>query len=290
MSSHEPNWYWSQRGSTMGPIDLKEIRRLAATGSIEYSTWIFDPRAQAWLVAGSIDGVFMKPVPPVPTGPAAPPDATTDPTTDSTTDPTTDSTTDPNTDSTTDSTTDPNTGGSTSFNAGEFKHASTSSSSSSFANSSPHTSHAGGFCRFCGARTEQHQPRCTACGRDNATSQTTVEPRVAEVICRASVLAAPALTVLAFIGPAMVWALGSSNPRVVEEAKRTINCLLTLLIALTISAIFGAVGVFLILPTVIAVLVSIGIGVYCVVVGILGLIATASNKPFRYPWMFNLIK
>ena len=95
MSSHEPNWYWSQRGSTMGPIDLKEIRRLAATGSIEYSTWIFDPRAQAWLVAGSIDGVFMKPVPPVPTGPAAPPDATTDPTTDSTTDPNTDSTTDP---------------------------------------------------------------------------------------------------------------------------------------------------------------------------------------------------
>ena len=266
MSSHEPNWYWSQRGSTMGPIDLKEIRRLAATGSIEYSTWIFDPRAQAWLVAGSIDGVFMKPVPPAPTGPTAPPDATTDPTTD------------------------PNTGGSTSFNAGESKHASTSSSSSSFANSSPHTSHAGGFCRFCGARTEQHQPRCTACGRDNATSQTTVEPRVAEVICRASVLAAPALTVLAFIGPAMVWALGSSNPRVVEEAKRTINCLLTLLIALTLSAIFGAVGVFLILPTVIAVLVSIGIGVYCVVVGILGLIATASNKPFRYPWMFNLIK
>lgn len=274
MSSHEPNWYWSQRGSTMGPIDLKEIRRLAAAGSIEYSTWIFDPRAQAWLVAGSIDGVFMKPVPPAPTGPAAPPDATTDPTTD------------PNTDSNT----DPNTGGSTSFNAGEFKHASTSSSSSSFANSSPHTSHAGGFCRFCGARTEQHQPRCAACGRDNATSQTTVEPRVAEVICRASVLAAPALTVLAFIGPAIVWALGSSNPRVVEEAKRTINCLLTLLIALTLSAIFGAVGVFLILPTVIAVLVSIGIGVYCVVVGILGLIATASNKPFRYPWMFNLIK
>jgi uncharacterized Tic20 family protein len=104
------------------------------------------------------------------------------------------------------------------------------------------------------------------------------------------VLAAPALTVLAFIGPAIVWALGSSNPRVVEEAKRTINCLLTLLIALTLSAIFGGVGVLLILPTVMAVLVWIGIGVYCVVVGILGLIATASNKPFRYPWMFNLIK
>ncbi len=274
MSSHEPNWYWSQRGSTMGPIDLEEIRRLAATGSIEYSTWVFDPRAQAWLVAGSIDGVIMPPAPVAPVGPAAPPDASTH--------------------ASTDAAPDAVTGASASFEARGSEHASahaaSGATSSASTSSSQNASHAAGFCRFCGARTEQHQPRCTACGRDNATAQTTVEPRVAEVICRASVLAAPALNVLAFIGPAMVWALGASNPRVVEEAKRTINCLLTLLIAFTVSWIFGAVGALLILPTVVAVLVTIGMVVYCVVVGILGLIATTSNKPFRYPWMFNLIK
>ena len=60
------NWFWSQQGVTLGPIDLEEIRRLASAGTIQPSTYVYDPARAAWVLAGSVDGLF-------PTGPASPP-------------------------------------------------------------------------------------------------------------------------------------------------------------------------------------------------------------------------
>ena len=30
--AQDGKWFWSQRGATMGPVDLEELRRLAASG------------------------------------------------------------------------------------------------------------------------------------------------------------------------------------------------------------------------------------------------------------------
>ena len=71
MSTTDANihWYWSQNGVTLGPVDIDEIRRLIASGSIRHATYVYDPAQAAWVTAGSVPGLF--------TGPsiAPPPDA-----------------------------------------------------------------------------------------------------------------------------------------------------------------------------------------------------------------------
>lgn len=57
-SATSGEWYWSQRGATLGPVAFDEIRRLAASGSIRPDTWLFDPAQRAWVIASSIAGLF----------------------------------------------------------------------------------------------------------------------------------------------------------------------------------------------------------------------------------------
>ena len=47
-SSNGNDWFWSQRGATLGPVDFTEIRRLVGNGSIARDTWVFDPAQGAW--------------------------------------------------------------------------------------------------------------------------------------------------------------------------------------------------------------------------------------------------
>ena len=113
------------------------------------------------------------------------------------------------------------------------------------------------------------------------------------MFCRVSVLGAPLLasTVIGpVIAPAIVWALGSRDPRVVAEAKETFNCLITLLIVAACATAFGAVGAVLIVPAILAAVVLGVLAVYCVIVGIMGLVALSNDRPFRYPWILRLIK
>lgn len=221
------NWYWSQRGATLGPVDFAEIRRLVDNGSITAETWVFDPAQGAWIAAGSIAGLFSASVPP-----AAPPDA------------------------------------------------------------APTVV----FCRFCGAQNDPLAPRCMSCGRDQGTgvAASGIDPKVAEVICRASTLATPILFSLtligSLIGPGIVWAMGSRNARVVAEAKQAFNCQLTLFVAFVAIWVFGLLGFILIVPTILAGLATLGLAVYCVVVGITGLIAAADGRPYAYPWVIRFFK
>ena len=80
------------------------------------------------------------------------------------------------------------------------------------------------------------------------------------------------------------------DPRVVAEAKETFNCLITLLITGLVAGVFGAVGLVLILPLALAAVLGVGLIVYCVIVGITGLVALSNDRPFRYPWILRLIK
>ena len=38
MTESPANWYWSQRGATLGPVDFAELQRLAQAGSIGAET------------------------------------------------------------------------------------------------------------------------------------------------------------------------------------------------------------------------------------------------------------
>lgn len=71
-SSTSANWYWSQRGTSMGPVDFAELRRLVAAGSITATTWIHHPLQGAWVQASTI-AELMDAAPRAAT--SAPPDA-----------------------------------------------------------------------------------------------------------------------------------------------------------------------------------------------------------------------
>lgn len=217
----------------MGPLDLDEIRRLAALGSIEHSTWIYDPRAGTWVVASSVAELedtlrgpaeATAPETPAP-GPSAPPD------------------------------------------------------------SAPRAT----YCRFCGASHAAGATRCAACGRDTGATSVKMDPKLAAILCRTSVLAAPVLTGFAFVGPGIVWALGASDARVVAEAKAAINQLLTLAIALLGIWILGIVGAIILVGPIFAAIATVALAVYCVWMGIVGLVALSDGKTFDYRCSFRLI-
>jgi len=230
MSESTANWYWSQRGTTLGPIDFDEIRRLVEAGAIARDTYVFDPARREWIAAGDVEGLFPRvaaaasdsPPPPPPPPPGAPV-----------------------------------------------------------------------FCRSCGARNEAIAVRCTACGQDMSPKRSGIDPRVAEIVCRASVLATPLLAATIVgpaIGPAIVWAIGSENPRVVGEAKQAFNCLLSLVIAAAAVTTVGLVGMCCLAGPVIAGIGYALLAIYCIVVGIMGLVASSDGRPFRYPGAFTILK
>lgn len=233
MSESPANWYWSQRGATLGPVDFAELQRLAQAGSITHDTFVFDPARREWVAAATVDGLLPggsasagagspPPPPPPPPAPAAPV-----------------------------------------------------------------------FCRACGVRNEATAVRCTACGQELAPRAAGVDPKIAEVVCRASILATPLLVATIIgpaVGPAIVWALGSENPRVVAEAKQTFNCLLTLLIAGAVLGAIGVVGICCVAGPILAGIGYAGLAIYCIVVGIMGLVASSDGKPYRYPFVLNLLK
>lgn len=71
-SSTPPNWYWSQRGVTMGPVAFEELRRLMGERSINAESWIYHPLQGAWVQASTVpELVDAAPRPSV----APPPDA-----------------------------------------------------------------------------------------------------------------------------------------------------------------------------------------------------------------------
>lgn len=233
MTAGRDEWFWSQKGSTMGPVPFSEIRRLHAAGSIDHATWVYDPTRGAWVVAGSIPEIAA-PEPSPAAGDAAgapvapPPDA-----------------------------------------------------AESFL-----------YCRFCASRNAANAARCTSCGRETGVAAPTssIDPKVAAVVCRACLLAMPALNIFAFIGPAIAWALGSGDPRVVAESKAAINAMLTISIVFVASIVVGVIGAIVLVGPFIAGLAAVAITVYCIVVGIQGLIAAGRNEPFRYPMTLALVK
>ncbi|MEY4118227.1 MAG: hypothetical protein RLZZ116_1555 [Planctomycetota bacterium] len=223
-------WYWSQRGATLGPVAFDEIRRLAASGSILPDTWLFDPAQRNWVAASSIAGLFPA------GGSDSPPDVPPPPSPQSVV-----------------------------------------------------------YCRFCGATNSPFAARCASCGREagGSAAASSIDPKLAAVFCRVSVLAAPLLSTIIVgpaIAPAIVWALGANDPRVVAEAKETFNCLLTVLIVSAACSAFGLIGAILIVPAILAGIALAAVAIYCIVVGIMGLVALSSEKPFRYPWILRLIK
>lgn len=221
------DWFWSQRGATLGPVDFSEIRRLAASGSITPDTWLFDPAQQAWVAASSITGLFAATSAPPPPAPERPASVV--------------------------------------------------------------------YCRFCGATNSPFAARCASCGREaeGGVPAGGIDPKLAAIICRASILTAPLLasTIIGpAIAPAIVWAIGSREPRVVAEARMTFNCLLVLVLALVATWLFGLLGAILVVPAILAGIVTMGIAVYCIVVGVLGIVAASNGREFRYPWIPRLIK
>jgi len=266
---HASLWYWSQRGTTLGPVDFAEIRRLVTTGSIVRDTWVFDPAQSAWVPAASVGGLFTPAVaavpPAVPPVPAVPLVSTSEQTASS--------------------------------QSSSQSSSPSSSQSSSHAAPPPSAQQPSGsvvYCRFCGATNSPLDMRCHSCGRESEMkAKSGIDPRIAAIACRVSILLTPILA-NTIIGPALapgiVWALGSRDPRVVAEAKQSFNCLLTLLIVLVPVWIFGLIGIVVILPTVFAGIVTAAAAIYCVVVGILGLIAASNDREFRYPWIIQLLK
>jgi len=232
MSEDPANWFWSQRGATLGPVDFAELQRLARAGSIAGDTLVFDPVRREWIAAASVEGL----VPPVAGGaeagsmpPPPPPPAAAAPV----------------------------------------------------------------FCRACGARNEAIAVRCTACGQELSPRTNGVDPKIAEVVCRASILATPLLAATIIgpaIGPAIVWALGSENPRVVAEAKQAFNCLLTLLIAGAVLGAVGLIGICCIAGPILAAVGYAVLAIYCIVAGIMGLVASSDGKPFSYPFVISLLR
>jgi len=224
MTESPANWYWSQRGATLGPVDFAELQRLAQAGSIGAETFVFHPERREWVAASTVEGLL-----PAPTGAIPPPPAPGAPV----------------------------------------------------------------FCRSCGVRNEATAVRCSACGQDMSGKPAGVDPRVAEIVCRASILATPLLapTIIGpAVGPAIVWSIGSANPRVVAEAKQAFNCLISILIASAALGVVAIVGACCLAGPIVAAIGYALIAIYCIVVGIMGLVASSDGKPFRYPLAFSLLK
>ena len=124
----------------------------------------------------------------------------------------------------------------------------------------------------------------------STSAPVTFDPRVAEILCRIAVLTAPLTNIFAFIGVGIIWGLGASDQRVVAEARQTMNCLLTLGLGVVIAAAVSFVCAIIIIGPFIGIAISAALFVYCVVVGIRGLMAATNGVPFRYPWVIQFIR
>lgn len=227
--SDAANWFWSDAGTVRGPMPLAELARLASTGTLRATSFVFDPLRAAWVAADQVPALR---------------DA--------------------------------------------FAGASPSAGSASAA--PPVEPPPDARCRTCGTVSTAVSRHCSNCGWSLHAPRPAISERMAEVLCRASILAAPLINVFALIGPAVAWSLGAESPRVVAEARSAINCLLTLLIVSAAAIVFGFVGSVLVFPVIIAWAVHVALVVYCVVTGIQGLIASAQGKPFRFPFVLGLIR
>ncbi|MBI1304973.1 MAG: DUF4870 domain-containing protein [Phycisphaera sp.] len=225
-ASHDGKWFWSQRGATMGPVDLDELRRLASSGSLGPSTWVHDPRSASWKQASTVPEI-MEVFPAAASGP--PPDAVD----------------------------------------GVV------------------------YCQRCGAKHPAGAAHCSVCSRPFASAPTSavpISPRVATAVCRASVLANSFVPFLSIVAPAIVWVIGAQSAEIVREAKGSINCHLTMLLATIAAIVVGMVCLIILIGPVLAVLIGFAVWLYGIVVGILGLVALAQEKPFEYPGAIPFFK
>ncbi len=117
-----------------------------------------------------------------------------------------------------------------------------------------------------------------------------IEPKLAEVICRASVLVLPFNYILSPIAVGIVWAIGSTDPRVVAECRQTMNCLLSIYIVGAAALVVGIVCALIVIGPFIAAACGMAILVYCIVVGIKGLVASSQGRPHRYPFAWQLLR
>lgn len=225
-NSDNGKWFWSQRGATMGPVDLEELRRLAAAGSLGPSTWVHDPRSASWKQVSAVPEI-MEVFPAAAAGP--PPDAVD----------------------------------------GIL------------------------YCQRCGAKHSSGAAHCSVCSRPFTAAPSAgvpMSPRVATAICRASVLAHVVLPVAAIAAPAVMWAIGAQSPEIARDAKNSINCHLTMLLAMLAAFVLGVVCFVTVIGPVIGVVIGFAVWIYAIVVGILGLIALANERPFEYPGAIPFLK
>lgn len=73
-------WYYVQNGKQQGPVNLEELRDLAAAGTIDAMTLVWNKEMRDWTPASEIDGIFSSSPSPTaePTSPPAAPSASTD--------------------------------------------------------------------------------------------------------------------------------------------------------------------------------------------------------------------
>jgi hypothetical protein len=116
-----------------------------------------------------------------------------------------------------------------------------------------------------------------------------IDPKVAEVMCRVAVLVFPFIYVFSLLAVGIVWAIGASNPRIVAECRQTMNCLLSVAIVGVGAAIVSIVCAIIIIGPFIGLACGLAIFAYCIVVGIKGLVASSNGKPFQYPWAWRLL-
>ncbi|MFM7260263.1 MAG: DUF4870 domain-containing protein [bacterium] len=117
-----------------------------------------------------------------------------------------------------------------------------------------------------------------------------IDPKVAEVICRASVLVLPFNYLLSPIVVGIVWAIGARDPRVVAECRQTMNCLLSIYIVGAAALVVGFVCAIILIGPFIAAACGLALFVYCVVVGVQGLVAASHGRPYRYPFAWQLLR
>ena len=147
------------------------------------------------------------------------------------------------------------------------------------------------FCRFCGERHEIGVSHCPACARSvTAAAISGLNPKLAAVLCRASIVASVAIPVGLVVVPAIVWVVGKENAGIVREAKSALNCHITMLVAWVLSIIVGIVGLLTLIGPFIAAGIVAAVFVYAIVVGILGLIASVQDRPFSYPLTIPFMK
>jgi len=147
------------------------------------------------------------------------------------------------------------------------------------------------FCRFCGERHEISVSHCPACGRSvSAAAVSGLDPKLAAVMCRASIIASVAIPFAPVVVPVIVWVVGKENAGIMREAKSALNCHITMLVAWIFSLIVGIVGLLVLVGPFIAAGIVAAVFVYAAVVGILGLIASVQDRTFSYPLAIPFIK